>query len=374
MPDRLSPLPTLKGLVEQLLPAALSAFLGKLVMRTNVIRPVLTIAILIALAPAPALAQPGLVRGKVTDENGAPVRDAVATFQAEGSQMQRQTKTDARGEFLVVGLEATRYKITVAKEGFVTDAISVGVLRENNQLLEFRLTSAKAAATAAPTVVSEGPAIPVTAAVAGTDPKATAALQALAKTAVEALNGGRNDEAIAAFTEIVAASPQCADCYVNLGVAHVNKQEYPQAEAAFKKATGIKADHAEAYERLAAVYSAQKKFDLAAEASKNAATLIGAAPAASGGGGGNFAALYNQGVALFNGGKFAEAKIAFESAANADPKMAMAHYHLGIAAVNVGDLALAVRALERYLQLEPNGDKAAEIKASLPALKGMVKK
>ena len=61
-------------------------------MRTHVIRPVLTIAVLIALAAAPALAQSGLVRGKVTDEKGAPVRDAVATFQAEGSQAQRQAK------------------------------------------------------------------------------------------------------------------------------------------------------------------------------------------------------------------------------------------------------------------------------------------
>jgi tetratricopeptide (TPR) repeat protein len=343
-------------------------------MLTHVIRRVLTIAVLIALAAAPALAQPGLVRGKVTDEKGAPVRDAVATFQAEGSQAQRQAKTDAKGEFLLVGLEAARYKITIAKEGFVTDVITIGLLVNNNPLLEFKLMSAKAAATAAPTVVSEGPAIPVAAVVAGADAKATAALQALAKTAVEALNGGRNDEAIAAFTELVANAPTCSDCYVNLGIAHVNKKEYPQAEAAFKKATEIKADHAEAYERLAAVYSAQKKFDLAAEASRSAATLIGAVPAAPGGGGGNFSALYNQGVALFNGGKFAEAKTAFEAATKADPKMAMAHYHLGIAALNVGDFPLAVGAMERYLQLEPNGEKAAEIKASLPALKGMVKK
>jgi tetratricopeptide (TPR) repeat protein len=349
------------------------------------------IAILIVLAVVPALAQPGLVRGRVTDENGAPVRDAVATFQAEGSQTQREAMTDAKGEFLLVGLDTARYKITIAKEGFVPDVVTAGIARENNPLLEFRLTSAKAASSKAATVVSEGPAIPVSPGLtaAGADPKAAAALLALAKTAVEALNAGRNGEAVTAFTEIVASAPACSDCYVNLGIAHVNKKEYPQAEAAFKKAIQIKTDHAEAYERLASVYSAQKKFDLAADANRNAAALIGGAqaaaggggnfaalynPAATGGGGGNFAALYNQGVALFNGGKFAEAKTAFEAATKADPKMAMAQYHLGISAVNIGDFALAVRAFERYLQLDPNGEKAAEIKASLPALKGMVKK
>ena len=77
---------------------------------------------------------------------------------------------------------------------------------------------------------------------------------------------------------------------------------------------------------------------------------------------------------MFNGGKFAEAKTAFEAATKADPKNAMAHYQLGMTALNLGDFPLAVSSLETYLQLEPNGSKAAEVKASLPTLKGMVKK
>jgi hypothetical protein len=36
--------------------------------------------------------------------------------------------------------------------------------------------------------------------------------------------------------------------------------------------------------------------------------------------------------------------------------------------------SLAVRSLETYLQLDPKGPRAAEAKASLPALQGMVKK
>ena len=43
-------------------------------------------------------------------------------------------------------------------------------------------------------------------------------------------------------------------------------------------------------------------------------------------------------------------------------------------ALNLGDFALAVSSLEQYLVLDPNGPKAAEVKASLPTLKGMVKK
>ena len=107
-----------------------------------------------------------------------------------------------------------------------------------------------------------------------------------------------------------------------------------------------------------------------AEASANAAKYS----AGAAGGGGNAEALYNQGVALFNGAKFAEAKAAFEGATKADPKMALAHYQLGMTALNLGDFNLAVSSLEMYLQLDPNGARAAEVKASLPALQKMVKK
>ena len=96
------------------------------------------------------------------------------------------------------------------------------------------------------------------------------------------------------------------------------KQDLPQAEAAFKKMVELKPDSAEGYTGLAGVYNAQKKFDLAAEASAKASQLSGG----GGAGGGGAEASYNQGVILFNAGKFAEAKTQFEAATKADPNMA----------------------------------------------------
>jgi Flp pilus assembly protein TadD len=345
-------------------------------MRTYLIRPIFTIAVLAALVVTPAFAQQGLVRGKVSDEKGAPLRDATVTFEAEESTTKRQVKTDARGDFLLLAMDSAKYKITVTKEGFQTDVISVDIKQQGNPPLTFKLVPAGAAPVKSTTVVTEGNAGAVAAsalAPAGTDAKAAAALQALARTAIQQLNEGKNDEAIAAFTELVTKVPTCADCYFNLGVGHMNKKDFAEAEKAFKQAVTIKPEHADAWDRLASVYNSQKKFDQAAEASGNAAKYLAAAPGAAAGGG-NAASLYNQGVALFNGGKFAEAKTAFESATKSDPNMALAHYQLGMTALNLGDFALAVRSLETYLQLEPNGAKAAEVKASLPTLKGMVKK
>ncbi|HET9191618.1 MAG TPA: tetratricopeptide repeat protein [Vicinamibacterales bacterium] len=327
-------------------------------MRAHLIRSVLAAAVLTALAAAPAIAQP-LVRGRVVDATGKPVADAVVTFVAQFVSLSRNAKTDAKGEFLMVGLPSGQYAITATKEGVGTDKISANVTQGQNAPLSLTLRpAAPAGATVAPAGES------------GADAKAAAALQALAKAGSDHLNGGRYDEAIAAYTEVTSKAPTCSDCFLNLGIAHANKKEWAQAEAALKKATELKPDNPQAYTQLAGVYNQQRKFDLAADASANAAKYS----AGAAGGGGNAEALYNQGVALFNGAKFAEAKAAFEGAVKADPKLALAHYQLGMTALNLGDFNLAVTSLETYLQLEPNGAKAAEVKASLPALQGMVKK
>jgi Flp pilus assembly protein TadD len=329
-------------------------------MRTNLLRSFFGGALLVAVVAATALAQP-LARGKVVDATGKPVQDAVVQFVAQFVNLQRQAKTDSKGEFLIVGLPSGEYKITATKEGVGTSTITQMITQGQNPLMMLTLRPAVAA----------GPTVP-TAGGQDANAKAAQALQALAKAGSEHLTAGRNDEAITVFTDLVAKAPTCSDCYFNLGMGHVNKKEWDKAEAAFKKSIEVKAENANAYTQLASIYNQQRKFDLAAEASANAAKYSGGAAGAAGGG--NAEALYNQGVALFNGAKFAEAKTAFEGATKADPKLALAHYQLGMTALNLGDFNLAVSSLETYLQLDPNGAKAAEVKASLPALQKMVKK
>jgi tetratricopeptide (TPR) repeat protein len=182
------------------------------------------------------------------------------------------------------------------------------------------------------------------------------------------MKAGNYDEAIAKFNEVLTKAPTCAECYFNIGEAHRQKQQLGDAETAFKKAIELKPDSADSYTGLANIYNSQKKFDLAAEASANAAKYT---TSASGGGA---EASFNQGVILFNSQKYAEAKAQFEAAVKADPNMAMAQYQLGMTALNLGQFGDAVTALEAYLKIDPNGPKAAEVKASLPALQSMVKK
>jgi len=316
-------------------------------MRTNLFRGVVAVAVLCAVSVAPALAQ-SVVRGKVTDAQGMPVADATVLFEAVDANRKTQTKTDKNGDFLQVGLSSGAYKVTATKDKVGTQTKNTNVRQGPNNPLAFTLSASSGVSSA--------------------DKEAAAAIQASAGAAVEAMKAGRHDEAIAKFQEVIAKVPNCVDCYYNIGVSQMAKQQYTEAEASFKKAIELKPDNADAYTALANLYNSQKKFDLASEASANAAKYAG------GGGGGNAESSYNQGVILFNAGKFAEAKTQFESATKTDPNHAMAQYQLGMTSLNLGQIPDAVAALEAYLKADPNGPKAAEVKAALPALQQMLKK
>ena len=323
-------------------------------MRTTLFRGVLALAVLLTAAAAPALAQ-SVMRGKVVDASGKPVPDAVILFEAQGVNRKTQTKTDRNGEFLQVGLGSGEYKVTASKDGVGSQTLPARVSQGQNPPLSFTIAAAAPAGTG----------------IAAADKEAAMKMQALAAQALDAMKAGRNDEAIAAFTDLTTKVPTCADCYYNLALAYTNKKDYAQAETAYRKVVELKPDSTEAYTGLANIYNAQKKFDLAAEASANAAKYSGGAAGAAGG---SAEAIYNQGVILFNAQKFPEARTQFEAAVKTDPNMAMAHYQLGMTALNLGDFNLAVSSLESYLKIDPNGPKAAEVKASLPALQSMVKK
>jgi tetratricopeptide (TPR) repeat protein len=317
-------------------------------MRTYLFRGVVAVAVLCAVSVAPALAQ-SVVRGKVVDAQGKPVPEATVLFEAVDANRKTQTKTDKNGDFLQVGLSSGAYKVTASKDKVGTQTLNANVRQGPNNPMSFTLSASSGVSSA--------------------DKEAAAAIQASAGAAIEAMKAGRHDEAIAKFQEVIAKVPTCVDCYYNIGVSQMAKQQYTEAEGSFKKSIELKPDNPDAYTALANLYNSQKKFDLAAEASANAAKYSSA-----GAGGGNAEASYNQGVILFNAGKFAEAKAQFEAATKTDPNHSMAQYQLGMTSLNLGQIPDAVAALEAYLKVDPNGPKAAEVKAALPALQQMLKK
>jgi len=282
----------------------------------------------VALGFALPVAAQNLVVGKVTDVKGTPVEGAIVTIEQPSSGRKYETKTGKDGTYTQVGLIAGAYSITVAKEGVGTSKGNVNV-RGGRVPANFVLGM----------TAGEG-------------------LNKTFNEGVAASAAGNFDEAIAKFNEALKTNPQCADCYYNIGVANIGKKDLDKAEEAYKKAIEVKPS-ADAYNGLASVYTSQRKFDEAQEAGKKAAELTATTP----GGSASPDATYNQGVVLWNAGKIAEAKAAFEQTIAAKPDHAEAHYQLGMALVNEGNLKGARAEFDTYIKLAPNGPNAAQAKA-----------
>jgi tetratricopeptide (TPR) repeat protein len=310
----------------------------------------LACAALVALALAvPASAQStGMIRGVVKDATGKPVEGAKVTIDADANNRHFETKSDKKGEFVQIGLAPGSYKVAAEKDK-VMSAVSP--------------TSVRISSAASITLTLGGGG-------AGVSPEAAAKNAELKKSfeeGVAASRDGKNDEAIEKFTHAAELNERCYDCYYNIAFSQLQKKDYEKAEVAYKKSIEIKPDYAEAYSGLANTYNAERKFDLAAEASAKAVELSSTLGGASGGG--NADAMFNQGVILWNAGKIPEAKKQFEGAIAANPNHAEAHYQLGMALVNEGNLPGAATEFDTYIKLAPTGPNAATAKGILATIK-----
>ena len=306
-------------------------------------------AAIVALA-VPALAQTGRIQGKVTDEKDAVVQGAqilVTAIPDQGGQKWQAT-TDKNGNYIIGTLpKSGQYLVVASKDGVGSDENRAVVKIGNFTTLNFKL-SARAR-------VSEEQA------------QKNAQIKKFFEEGVAAAQSGNHQAAVTAFNNAAVAMPTCADCYFNIGVSQQQMKNSADAEAAFKKAIELRPSYPEAYNALAALYTADKKMDLAAEASAKAAELSVAS------GGGNADSLYSAGVGLWNANKFPEAGSTFEAAIKADPNHADSHFMLGKVNLNLGKLKEAAVEFETYLKLQPTGKNSAEAKTTFEALKPLLK-
>lgn len=303
----------------------------------------LAVAMLLALVPA-ALAQTGMLKGKVVDAEGKPVQGAAVVIEfGDGVTRKFDVKTDRRGEFIQIGLQPGNYKVTATVDKLGTQAQNTRVTLGKTAEVNFAFVPGAGAA----------------------DPAAAAKAAELKKSfeeGVAASKAGNQDLAIEKFQAAAVAAPSCYDCYYNIGYAYSQKKDVKQAETAWMKAIELKPDYSEALNALATLYNNQKRFDEAAAMSAKAASAGGST-------GGTADAVYNQGIILWNQGKIADAKVKFEEALKLNASHPESNYQLGMANLNEGNLPGAIAAFEKYLQLAPEGQFAAQAKGMLAQLK-----
>jgi tetratricopeptide (TPR) repeat protein len=310
----------------------------------------LALVMTVALA-GPASAQTGGVRGKVIDEAGKPVQDVIVVLDSPEGLGTATLKTDSKGEFFRIGMRPGDYSVKATK-----GSLSASLAR-------FHVGIGDPSVIDTITIRAAGVALTG-------DKDKDAALQ---KKQLEVQNtfkegrtladAGKFDEAVAAYNKVLTDVPKCAQCYVGLGDVYVKKGTLPEAEAAYKKAAEVDPTSPDGYAALATFYNTQKKFEEAGQASAKAMELSSAKGAT------DPLAAYNQGIILWNQSKIPEAKAQFQKAVELDPKIADAHYWLGMAWVNEGKMPESGKEFAEYLKLAPTGEHAETAKAILAQIK-----
>jgi tetratricopeptide (TPR) repeat protein len=191
--------------------------------------------------------------------------------------------------------------------------------------------------------------------------KRAAMLDKLSGEANAALEAGNYDDAIAKVEAIMKEIPTCAPCHAKIGDINLKKGDLAAAEKAYLAAIAVDEKLPGPYGALATLYNQQKKFAEAEKMATKANEL--------GGAGGDANSVFNQGIILWNSSKIPEAQVQFEKATKLDPKLAEAHYWLGMALVNQGKLPEAKAPFTEYLKLAPTGQYADTAKAILATIK-----
>lgn len=314
------------------------------------------LGLLVAATSAFAQAQ-GSLRGQVVDEAGKPVPEAEITLEYVGDvQITVTLKTNTRGEFTRAGLRTGEWKMTATKGTLIGKQTVRVVIAE--------MTRAQALTIKAPAAGGATDTAGMTAKEVEERNKMMAAAQAEYEAGVAAI-ATDPDLAITNLMSVAGKVPNCAICYSKIGDANLKKNDQAAAEAAYKQAITLDPKLPDPYASLAVLYNQQKKFDDATKMSEKANELLGSSAT-----GGDPAALFNQGIIYWNqGGKASEAKAQFEKAIALDPKMADAHYWLGMTNINLGQLPAAVKSFEEYLKLAPDGQYAEMAKGILKSIK-----
>jgi len=188
-----------------------------------------------------------------------------------------------------------------------------------------------------------------------------AAAKMLFNEGAEAYNNGDLAGAKSKFEQVVVLDPELVQAHVALATLYLRDHQYPAAE---KEAGEVLQREPNNVKALQIRYDASRLSGDMETAKAALDKLVQVDPewAATG--------LFQHGVELYNNDKAAEAITVLKEVLKVRPDHARAHYILGLALFNTGDMAGAKEHLQRFLELTPDDPDAAVAKEMLSYTKG----
>ncbi len=310
------------------------------------------------------------IKGTTKDETGKPYVGITVILQSTDSGRKYTLKTDKHGDFFSLGIQPGNYNILFQKDGqtfYNWNNYVIKLSGENNIDLDMakeRAAQAKASGMTEEQKKQQEAAVKENQKIKGLNDKLAAA-----RAAEQANNW---DQAVQIMQEAVAQDQSKGILYATLGDALSGDKKYPEAVAAYEKAVALEPTRGEYHNNLGQAYLKANQVDQAIAEYTKAAEIDPP----------NAATYYfNLGAVLTNKNKPDDANAAFDKCIAADPTKADAYYWKGVNLVAKATLDKdgkmvapegTAEALNKYLELKPDGPYAQGAKDLLASIGGKV--
>ncbi|HTA45123.1 MAG TPA: carboxypeptidase regulatory-like domain-containing protein [Bryobacteraceae bacterium] len=350
----------------------------------------LAVSFSLLLFSLPAFAQTTTIEGIVKDPDGKPLQGATVKIDRTDIKGSYPVKTDKKGHYGHYGLPMGTFDVSVLVNGEVKDEIKGVKTSPGTPITQnFDLKAAQAAAAGAPSAEQQKGMTKEQKEAYEKANKEREAQLAKNKELNDAYTAGKEaldakmyeaavqnlEKASMLDANQVAVWSSLAEAYVALAGTKTGADAsaaYDKGFDAYRKAIMLKPDDPAYYNNFALALAKDKKLD---EAKTNLDKAIQLDPPGAG------KYYYNMGALLVNGGQNDAAGEEFKKAIAADPTYADAQYQYGVTLAaqattdKTGKIVPApgtIEALQKYLELKPDGAFAPSAKELIAQLGGSV--
>ncbi len=275
--------------------------------------------------------QQSILRGVVSDREGAPLKNAKVTFRDPSRGTTFSFKSDKEGKFIKIGIPPSLYLVRVELDGYFSFKTRLRVRLGMEESLKIILEKI-------PPKIDEDKNL-----AEGTD----------------FFKQGKYQEAIKSFEKVTYKFPENSQAFFNLGLSHLRSGDIDEAIISIEKAIELKPDLVEAYFALGECYFTKEDSDKAMVAFSKASELQPD----------NANAYYNLGIIYYKYNKTEEALISFEKSIELNPEFSSVYYQAALANIKMGDFKKAIQFFEEFLRLEPNAAETNQVKVMIEELK-----
>ena len=249
------------------------------------------------------------LEGKVMDVEKKPLPEVEIQCKNLGTSQVITAKSNKKGDFIVRTFFPGKYILTAAKEGYVTHSLEIELTPGSAQRLTITLAKALS-------------------------PEQKNQQEAFAsfQKGVELANEKKLDEAVAAFRTATELNPNFAEAYINLGLLLFQQTKDDEAEKVLLKALELKPDEPKIKNTLGSLY-------------------------------------FEKARVLLEADKVDEALEHLKTSYSYNPEYSYTNYLLGYAYSNKGNNEEAIKYFEAFLAKEPNSPQAPKVKEIVEKLK-----